>query len=1034
MSSTTVVCPRCLAEVSPDMAHCRACNQVLKRPAATASVPASAPQMEVPSAKLESDTAIGTIERSTPRPPNSEKLRVTCACGAAIRVSIALRGKRVKCPKCSAAVLVPISQDRVSSSGSQIMPPIERPSAVASPTRMTSSSADSSAVNRSSESAAMNRTGNEQSIKQEIESAARLPVPADAVPPPQGKLSFLKLRKIRKQLETANVLSDADTVARRQSLLDLGQSHDSQVLKILVEHAQDNLSMIREGAITALGELGDPEAVSTVLRALLDRDADVIRAAFAALKKVGDRRVVRPLLRYGIERPQWKPLANDALVRLGPRVTQELLSLLHSNDLGLTLDAVVVLGRIGDKQVVPSLVACLSHVSNVLKAHVTEALAFIGDPSSVPHLLQLLQDPCVSVRANAASGLVRLVDQRAFRPLLNALQDEDAEVRRYAATALGELGESRAVPELLKVLQGWDLLVALDAPFVEAIVETVGKLGDASAAPGLLPLLQSQHEDVMLKAVLALKKLRAPSAIPALTSLLHAPQPTLRRRVVETLGNSGDVSLVPVIGEVLRQDASREVRATAARSLGELKAREACPYLEEALREEFSIRCQAVIALGAIQERSTIPALMAMLKDGAPEVRYHAINAIAKFNDPKTLKALAVMLEDSDPMVRSGAEKVIQELDGAIENKAVKEIVRRVRSRDLLGRLVPKWAYLLIPQTTATRSAVVGVLAAGLLVMFLLKTTIGGPKQILLRGNIASLTISPDGNTLVAERTRGMLEVWDVENARVIEQISAQGAGTPLVRASGGVVLISGETVIPWNLSGTPDSATVWKEHESPIVSASSTPDGKFAATLDQDLTVIVWSLESGHKIGSIQIEPNLKSNLTISPDGQWLAASSGIGEVGLWAVASGERVKEFPRAKVQKKFSRLAISPDGNWLVGAEQGGRLRVLDLTAPRQKPREKFLDSDTPLNVVALQFHSDSQRVLTVNMNGEVREWQIEAEESKVICNAGIELVEAFALSGNEKRLAVGGSESSEVLIFDLESGKLIKSLDVGGGGR
>lgn len=80
MLSTTAVCPRCLAEVSPEMASCGACNQVLKRPASVvmshapsqvptqtvgATGPIDATQSDATSAKLESDTATGTIDRGT---------------------------------------------------------------------------------------------------------------------------------------------------------------------------------------------------------------------------------------------------------------------------------------------------------------------------------------------------------------------------------------------------------------------------------------------------------------------------------------------------------------------------------------------------------------------------------------------------------------------------------------------------------------------------------------------------------------------------------------------------------------------------------------------------------------------------------------------------------------------------------------------------------------------------------------------------------------------------------------------------------
>ena len=933
-----------------------------------------------------------------------------------------MRGKRIKCPKCSVLVPVPVTRIHKHSSSKAEAPAIECLSAVKRPVE---ESAAESVATRNHESS-------ERELKDEIELTANRPTASGTEASPRRTMSFFRLRKIRKLLETANVLSDENTIARRNALLELGHSRDCRALEILVEHSQDCSPIIRDGAITALGDCDDPQAVPAVLRALLDRNEDVVRAAFTALKKIGDRRVVRPLLRFGQERPEWRPLANDTLVRLGPRVVLELLNILQTNDAGLTLDAIVVLGRIGDKQAVSALIACLDHVSNFLKAHVTEALALIGDSRAVPQLLRALKDPHTPTRANAAAGLVRMSDPRSLRPLLKALLDDDGDVRGYAAAALGELGETKAIPELANVLARWKTLEHEDTKFLEAIVESLGKLGDTVAVPALIPLLKSQQHGVLLKTVLALKKLRDPSAAQALITLLHVPKPAVRRRVMETLGQTGDVSLVPLIGESLRDDDALEVRAAAAHALGELKDRAACLFLEDALRDELPIRCQAVIALGMIHEKSTLAALMAMLKDAAPEVRYHAINAIAKFKDPKTMRALAVMLEDSDPMVRSGAEKVLNEISGALEDKAVKEIVRRVRSRDLLQRLIPKWVYLFLPQSKAALGTVSAVLAATLLLGFIMTTTMGSPKKLLLRGNVQSLTISVDGETLVAERTRGMLEVWDVNAERVTRQVAAEDGRSPLFRASDGVFLIAGDVVVPWKLSGKPDFRSGWKEHKAPIATACATPDGKFAATLDRDLVAIIWNLEAGQKSGALNLEDPFSSNLTISPDGQWLATSDGLGAAVLWDVKSGKRAKELPHSQTPKALTRLAVSPDGNWLVGTEKAGGLRVWNLRDSAGSSVAKSFDASPPLRVVELRLLSDSQRMLTADASGEVRVWDIETGESKVICKAELDQLDGFALSANEKRFAVGGKENKEVFVYDFESGELVKTLDERGG--
>ena len=1014
MPTTTAICPRCLAEVSPDMTRCQSCNQSLVRPTVSGSVPD----------KFESDTKTGTLDRGTAGPPSGDKLRVACACGASIRVSVALRGKRVKCPKCSAAVAVPNSPDNSASSGSHSAPARDQPSVVPTAHR------PSSSENQSTESAVIRRTSDDQNLQRVIEAAAKLPVPNDAVPTPSGRLASSKLRKIRKQLETGNVLNDKENVARRLSLIELGESQDPEVLEILNEHAEDTLAMIREGALTAFGKLGAPSAVGTVLRGLLDRDADVVRAVFAALRSIGDRRVVLPLLRYGQERPQWKPLVNNTLVTIGSRVLQELLGLLESNETELISDSIVVLGRIGDKQAVPPLVARLNHVSPLIRAQIAEALARIAEPNSVPQLIYLLKDSDATVRANAASGLVRLVDPRALRPLLGALQDEDATVRSYAANALGELGDSKAIPDLLKVLQGWELLVAMDAPFVEAVVESVGKLGDTAAATGLLPLLQSKHDGVTFKTVLALKKLRSPAATPALISLLEASQPALRRRVVETLGQSGDPSLVPVLGGVLRQDPSREVRATAARSLGELKSRDACPFLEEALREELSIRCQAVIALGLIQDRNTLAALMAMLKDESPEVRYHAINAVAKFKDSKTLKALAAMLEDSDPMVRSGASKVIDELSNLVnEHKTVKEIVRRAKSRNYVGALIPKWVFLFMPTRKVALSGLAGLLLSCLLGTAGYTLWVGPTTRVLVRGKVAELTMSPDGSTLVAERTMGMLEVWDVNGESVSQRFSKEGGKSPRFRARDGLVLVLGDSLIPWNLSARPDPSTGWKEHRQPIVTLYTTPSGEFAATMDREGNVIVWDLKAGRKAGQLKLDPRFKQSLTVSPKGSLLAASNTTGDVVVWNVESGERIREIPRVQNAKTFVKFSFNSAENWLVGAEQNGGLILFDIAAKSGSLKVNAVELEHPIIPIEVRFLPDGKRVLAADAGGDIFVWDLESGESSVVCKTRISPLEAFAMNSDGTQFAAGSSESTEVVIFSLESGKPIKRLDV-----
>ena len=80
------------------------------------------------------------------------------------------------------------------------------------------------------------------------------------------------------------------------------------------------------------------------------------------------------------------------------------------------------------------------------------------------------------------------------------------------------------------------------------------------------------------------------------------------------------------------------------------------------MKDESAIHCAAVVSLAGLGDQSVIPALLASLKDVAPEVRYHAVSGLGKLNAEKAVRAIREMLEDKDDMVRLGAKQSLQNL------------------------------------------------------------------------------------------------------------------------------------------------------------------------------------------------------------------------------------------------------------------------------------------------------------------------------------------------------------------------------------
>ena len=68
------------------------------------------------------------------------------------------------------------------------------------------------------------------------------------------------------------------------------------------------------------------------------------------------------------------------------------------------------------------------------------------------------------------------------------------------------------------------------------------------------------------------------------------------------------------------------------------------------------VRAMAAWTLGEMEQRSTIPALVAALRDASPVVRSAAARALGEIEDPAAVVPLSTLLAgDADPEVRRTA-------------------------------------------------------------------------------------------------------------------------------------------------------------------------------------------------------------------------------------------------------------------------------------------------------------------------------------------------------------------------------------------
>jgi HEAT repeat protein len=164
---------------------------------------------------------------------------------------------------------------------------------------------------------------------------------------------------------------------------------------------------------------------------------------------------------------------------------------------------------------------------------------------------------------------------------------------------------------------------------------------------------------------------------------------------IATLARSRSQAAVPVLVTMLSH-ARPEVRAAAARALGDLRATSAIPRLKQLLEDPvLASRMAAVESLLRMGDPSGAALLQTWFASDVPEIRLEAARASASNPDATWLANVRGLLQDRDPVVRLGAARLIaahepatarwalQQLAGD-ENLAVREEALRVMS-DAVG-------------------------------------------------------------------------------------------------------------------------------------------------------------------------------------------------------------------------------------------------------------------------------------------------------------------------------------------------------------
>jgi WD40 repeat protein/predicted Ser/Thr protein kinase len=160
------------------------------------------------------------------------------------------------------------------------------------------------------------------------------------------------------------------------------------------------------------------------------------------------------------------------------------------------------------------------------------------------------------------------------------------------------------------------------------------------------------------------------------------------------------------------------------------------------------------------------------------------------------------------------------------------------------------------------------------------------PRQVVQRGEVRSLAVSPDGGCVAVGYASGAIGIVDAASGEALATLEGhRGWVGDLAFHPGGSLLASASadgTVRLWDV-GTRRCTAVLEGHWEKVYAAAFSPDGRDLATGSEDATIIIWDVASGEALTQLRGHEAYVYALAWSPDGSRLVSGSGDHTVRVW-------------------------------------------------------------------------------------------------------------------------------------------------------
>ncbi|MEM6926873.1 MAG: hypothetical protein AAF602_08105, partial [Myxococcota bacterium] len=254
----------------------------------------------------------------------------------------------------------------------------------------------------------------------------------------------------------------------------------------------------------------------------------------------------------------------------------------------------------------------------------------------------------------------------------------------------------------------------------------------------------------------------------------------------------------------------------------------------------------------------------------------------------------------------------------------------------------------------------------------------GGARLVPQVGHLASVAQvarSPDGRLVASAGRDGAVGVWHVQTGAMLHRLTVPDAVVAVAFTDGGAAVTGATTGGGWwTWDATTGEVVAERAIEASWTSAQFVGDGERLLAVESGGGAAVW--RDDRRLATFEGVVTLRPQ-SATPDGKWIAATTGDREVGVFKGRSGKRITSLVVGEDTDPFRVVALSPDGRTVVTTNETETATVWSARSGTQIT-DLVLDDEDRRHVDA-GFAPDGT-VITMDDRAVYRRWRGSAPEA------------------------------------------------------